>query len=52
MPIGKKISQTKLVKYRAVDAQWVVEVMSDAGSRVNIVVLRGLLNVFSQTMID
>ncbi|RKZ38279.1 MAG: hypothetical protein DRQ49_14715 [Gammaproteobacteria bacterium] len=39
VPIGKRIPEIHLVKYRAIDAQWIVEVMHSAGSRMNVVVL-------------
>jgi formylglycine-generating enzyme required for sulfatase activity len=44
VPIGKKIREARQVKYRAVDAQWVVDVMDSAGSRVNIVILDACRN--------
>ncbi|MDM8563086.1 SUMF1/EgtB/PvdO family nonheme iron enzyme, partial [Candidatus Marithioploca araucensis] len=44
VPIGKKIREARLVKYRAIDAQWVVDVMDSAGSRVNIVILDACRN--------
>ncbi|MCK5524949.1 MAG: SUMF1/EgtB/PvdO family nonheme iron enzyme [Thiomargarita sp.] len=44
VPIGKKIRNARLVKYRAIDAQWVVDVMDSAGSRVNIVILDACRN--------
>ncbi len=44
VPIGKKIRNARQVKYRAVDAQWVVDVMDSAGSRVNIVILDACRN--------
>ncbi|MCP3897202.1 SUMF1/EgtB/PvdO family nonheme iron enzyme [Moraxella sp.] len=39
VPIGPKIQKPALVKYRTVDAQFVVDIMQNAGSRVNIVIL-------------
>jgi uncharacterized caspase-like protein len=39
IPIGPEIREAKSLKYRAVDAQWVVDVMDNAGSRVNILIL-------------
>jgi formylglycine-generating enzyme required for sulfatase activity len=39
VPIGPQIQKAQLVKYRAIDAQFVVEVMQAAGSSVNIVIL-------------
>ncbi|HJH28153.1 MAG TPA: caspase family protein, partial [Methanosarcinaceae archaeon] len=44
VPIGNRISGAKMVKYRAVDAQWVVDVMGDAGSRMSIVILDACRN--------
>jgi hypothetical protein len=39
IPIGPKIQKASLVKYRAVEAQMVVDMMNEAGSRVNLVIL-------------
>jgi len=39
IPIGPKIQKASLVKYRAIEAQQVVDIMNEAGSRVNIVIL-------------
>ena len=44
VPIGAKISRAQQVKYRTVDAQWVVDEMNAAGSRVSIVILDACRN--------
>jgi formylglycine-generating enzyme required for sulfatase activity len=44
IPIGPEIREAKLLKYRAVDAQWVVDVMDSGGSRVNILILDACRN--------
>ncbi|MDM8566816.1 SUMF1/EgtB/PvdO family nonheme iron enzyme [Candidatus Halobeggiatoa sp. HSG11] len=44
IPIGKRILDATKVKYRAIDAQSIVDIMGKAGSRVNIVVLDACRN--------
>jgi len=44
IPIGPKIPKARLVKYRAIDAQFVVDLMQEAGSRVNIVIFDACRN--------